>query len=252
MTYETLRVRSQGPVTFVQLDRPLQNNAINARLIDECTHALDTLPEDTGVVVLEGRADVFCVGADFAEISASGEAGVPEADPARLYALWYRLASGPFCSVAHVRGKVNAGGVGFVAACDVVIAQTSAEFALSELLFGLFPACVLPFLSRRIGAAKANYFTLLTRSIGAAQARDWGLVDEVADNSEELLRLHLLRLRRLNPRKLGAYKAYMRELDPSLAQAQSSAISANRAMFRDPNTLNDIRRFVASGRFPWD
>nr|WP_269820011.1 enoyl-CoA hydratase-related protein [Bacillus velezensis] len=42
-------------------------------------------------------------------------------------------------------GVANAGGIGFVAASDIVIADDTAVFSLSELLFGLFPAMVLPF-----------------------------------------------------------------------------------------------------------
>jgi len=51
--------------------------------------------------------------------------------------------------IAKVEGKVNAGGVGLVAASDIVVAHTQATFGLSEALFGLLPACVMPFLIRK-------------------------------------------------------------------------------------------------------
>ena len=94
-------------------------------------------------------------------------------------------------SIAHVRGKANAGGIGFVAACDIVLADSAAVFSLSELLFGLMPACVLPFLVRRIGFAKANAMTLSTQPVGVQVAREWGLVDAFEENSDNLLRKHL-------------------------------------------------------------
>ncbi len=70
---------------------------------------------------------------------------VRERNPERLYDLWLRLATGPFITISHVRGRVNAGGIGFVATSDIVLAERSAQFSLSELLFGVFPARYFPF-----------------------------------------------------------------------------------------------------------
>jgi len=120
-----------------------------------------------------------------------------------------RLATGPYVTIAHVRGTANAGGVGFVAASDIVLADETAQFSLSELLFGLYPACVMPFLIRRIGFQKANYFTMMTKPISAMLACEWGLVDAVEPVSEVLLRRHLQRLRRLSKTAIRRYKTYM-------------------------------------------
>jgi polyketide biosynthesis enoyl-CoA hydratase PksH len=252
MTYSTVKVRQQGPVCFLQLHRPEQKNAISQLLVDECLDVVDRMPETATILVLEGLPDVFCSGADFGEISAHAGSGQPGADPETLYALWYRLATGPFCSVAHVKGKVNAGGVGFVAACDVVLADSTVEVSLSELLFGLYPACVLPFLMRRIGFQKAHYLTLMTKPVSAQQAKEWGLIDELGASSEELLRLHLLRLRRLTRATMASYKSNVTAIHPSLLEAKPTALAANRAMFTDPQNVANIQKFVQTGRFPWD
>src|SRR3546814_2371237 len=108
-------------------------------------------------------------------------------DPEAIYELCGHLAQERFCSITNVGGKANAGGVGFAAACDIVLADPSAEFSLSELLFALIPACVLPFLIRRIGFQKAHYMTLTTRPVPVRQALEWGLVDACDGNSEDLL-----------------------------------------------------------------
>ena len=121
--------------------------------------------EGVSVLILRGQPTVFCAGGDFGALVESGrtDPGGGVADPAPLYDLWLRLTEAPFVSVSVVRGRVNAGGVGLVAATDLVIAEPGASFALSELLFGLFPACVLPFLVRRVGAQRAHQLTLTTR-----------------------------------------------------------------------------------------
>ncbi|MBJ9679655.1 enoyl-CoA hydratase/isomerase [Burkholderia gladioli] len=255
--YRTLRVRRQGGVTFVRIERPEADNAINAALLEEMADVLDRCDAATHVIVLEGQADAFCVGADFAEIRAA-HAGAPSeaaraaGDPGPLFDLWHRLATGPRIVISHVRGKVNAGGVGFVAASDIVLADDTATFSLSELLFGLMPACVLPFLIRRIGWQRAHYMTLSTQPLDAARALAWGLVDAHDANGEALLRRHLARLRRLDGVAVARYKRYANALTGRFDSDRSLALAANREVFSDPTNLERIVRFVESGIFPWE
>ncbi len=252
--FETLQVRVQDEVCFIRIHRPEANNTINDRLIEEFTRVLDQCETQARVVVLEGSPQVFCFGADFKGIQERFAGGAPyEAlDPGPMYDLWLRLASGPYVSIAHVRGQANAGGIGFVAACDLVICDETATFGLSELLFGLMPACVLPFLVRRMGHAKANYMTLMTEPVGALCARDWGLVDEVAADSQNALRKKLLRLRRLSKTALRRYKRYMAALDGSLSADRQLALDANREVFSDTANIARIARYVTTGQFPWE
>jgi len=171
--------------------------------------------------------------------------------PGPLYDLWLRLATGSYVTVSHVRGKANAGGIGFVAASDIVLADETAVFSLSELLFGLYPACVLPFLVRRIGFQKANYLTLMTQPITVIQAREWGLVDAFESDSDALLRRHLIRLRRLSKTAIRRYKTHMGRINSSLAELKPIAVNANLEMFSDADNLNAIARYVQEGIFPW-
>lgn len=90
-----------------------------------------------------------------------------------------QLAESSKIIVAKVQGKVNAGGIGLVAGSDLVVADNEASFALSELLFGLLPAMVLPFLIQRVGLQRAKLLALTTQPIQAAEAQRWGLVDEI-------------------------------------------------------------------------
>jgi polyketide biosynthesis enoyl-CoA hydratase PksH len=252
--YQTIRVRFEEDIGFVQIHRPESNNAINDRLVEELGHALQACEAHAKVAVLEGLPEVFCSGADFKEIHARSEdeCASREQDPGPLYDLWHRLASGPCITVAHVRGRANAGGIGFVAACDIVLSEDKAAFSLSELLFGLMPACVLPFLVRRVGFAKANYMTVTTQPIPADQARQWGLVDACEENSENLLRKHLLRLRRLNKDGIARYKRYASRLDDALRASRPKALEANVEVFSDPDNLRKIGRYVKTGKFPWE
>lgn len=251
--YTSLSVRRDESVLFVQFGDTGGRNTITPSLITELTRVLESCEAAVSVIVLEGTPEVFCAGVDFESLHGRVLAGQPaDVDPEGLYALWRKLAEGPWVSVAHVRGRVNAGGVGFVAACDVVIADETAVFSLSELLFGLFPACVLPFLIRRVGFQKAHYLTLMTNSVPVTQAQAWGLVDASAANSRDLLRKHLLRLQRLSPVAVGRYKAYATRLHGAIAALQQEAVAANREMFADSENVARIVRYVEQGVFPWE
>lgn len=250
-TYDCIRVRSENGVWFIQIYRPEANNTINNRLVEEFTEVIDLCRDHAKIVVLEGLPEVFCFGADFTEIQ-QNESQYQGQNPEPLYDLWLKLVFSPFISIAHVRGKVNAGGMGFVAACDIVLCEEKAIFSLSELLFGLMPACVLPFLIRRIGFSKANYLTLMTQPISAKQACEWGLVDACEEKSENLLRKHLLRLKRLSKDGISRYKRYMNNLDDNLTKSKPKALEANNEVFLDQNNIRKISHYVKTGEFPWE
>ena len=73
--------------------------------------------------------------------------------------------------ISCVDGQVLAGGVGLVACSDLVIATSKAEFGLSEALWGLLPAMVLPYLIRKVGVQKAYFMTLTTIRISVEEAK---------------------------------------------------------------------------------
>ena len=255
-TYDTIRVTFQDTICHLQIDRPESNNTINDTLIDECHDVLSMCEDAATVVVISGSPEVFCYGADFGAIAGQSRLHIREphhdAGPGPMYDLWLRMATGPYVTISNVRGKVNAGGVGFVAASDIVLADETAQFSLSELLFGLYPACVMPFLIRRVGFQKAHYLTLMTQPITVKQAAEWGLVDMVEPSSDMLLRRHLQRLRRLSKTAIRRYKSYMSHMTTSLRELRSTAIAGNLEVFSDTHNLQSIARYVDHGLFPWE
>lgn len=249
--HETVRVRHQGDVCYLQMYRPDSNNTINDEMVRECAEVLDDCARWAKVVVLEGLPDVFCFGADLRGMRSAAAQGASPHDAQALYALWLQLKRGPFVSVAHVRGKANAGGVGFAVACDIVLCDQKASFSLSELLFGLLPACVLPFLIDRVGRARAHTMTLMTQPVVAQQALAWGLADACDEDSDKLLRMQLLRLRLLPKDGIARHKRYMASLDDFLEASRAKAVACNKEVFSDAHTLSKIDRYLATGEFPW-
>jgi polyketide biosynthesis enoyl-CoA hydratase PksH len=255
--YQTIAVSYQDPVCFIKFDRPDSQNTINVQMVKEIADVLSECKNKASIVVFEGSNEVFCFGADFKAVGTSAYDSQPQDaiqsnNPEALYDIWQLLKEGEFISVAHVVGKANAGGIGFIAACDIVIANPNAEFSLSELLFGLMPACVIPFLKRRIGTQRTHYMTLTTQSISANQAYSWGLVDVLDINSADSLRKHLLRFRRLSKKSIKQYKEYIGELQRNPDQEKALAIKANQSVLSDPENIAGILRYQREGIFPWE
>lgn len=224
-------------------------------MIEECLRVVEECEQSTKILILKGLPDVFCFGADFSWMDeqnyTSNQRG-EEHDPQVLYELWKRISLGPFISIAAVEGRVNAGGMGFVAACDIVLSGAAAEYSLSELIFGILPACVMPFLIKKVGFQRANYMTLMTSPFSAREVAEWGLVDAVSDSLDELLRRHLLRLRRVPRDGIVRHKRYMNALVPVLIEKEQLAVDENRLTFSLPSVVSNIGRYVESGKLPWE
>jgi len=246
-TYDTIRVEFQDSVCRIELARPDANNTISSQLVAECSHVLSLCEELATVVVLSGSPEVFCLGADF-----KGIAGGDTFSPEPMYDLWLRMATGPYVTISHVRGKANAGGVGFVAASDIVLADDTAQFSLSELLFGLYPACVLPFLIRRTGFQPAYAMTLSTLPVQAAEAARSGLVDELTDDTELAVRRLGNRLARLDTSTVRETKDYFRRLWIVDDATERTAVAEFARMMSSPVVRGRIGDFAAHQRFPWE
>ncbi|MEL6646545.1 MAG: enoyl-CoA hydratase-related protein [Pseudomonadota bacterium] len=242
MTHDaSLSTHCEGAVTHVVLTR----ETITDALVRQFHAELDAAEERKSVVItLRGTQDTFCTGADFDSVT--------PVDPENLYRLWQRLAQGPFVSICLVDGRALAGGIGFVAACDMCMATHRASFAVSELLFGLHPACVLPFLVRKIGDHRARLLTLTTQTVGVEKALEIGLVDAVSENLDLDLGHHIRRIQHLDAGRVGDFKSYAAGMTQFLDLARSEAVAENRRLFSDPQLLANIDRYKRDMKFPWE
>ncbi|MGY1639040.1 enoyl-CoA hydratase-related protein [Geodermatophilus sp. SYSU D00742] len=133
------------------------------------------------MVVLDHTGRVVCSGTDLAEAAggAAQDQGVNEF-PALLEMIW----DAPKPVVAAVRGPARAGGVGLLAACDVVVAATSATFAFTEVRIGVVPAVISAVCLPRMVPNVAHRLMLTGEAFDAPAALVGGLVDLVVPDGE--------------------------------------------------------------------
>lgn len=136
----------------------------------------------TRVIVLKGGSGVFCKGLDISAVNDSNvEPGTSITDLAECL---LSLRRAPAAVIAVVDGVVLGGGVGLVAASDLVIATENSSFGLPEALFGLAPSIILPFLLERMRPQEVRLWGLSAYARSATQAADAGLVDVVVRGGE--------------------------------------------------------------------
>jgi polyketide biosynthesis enoyl-CoA hydratase PksH len=257
MTPSTVLTQRAGPCTFLTLQRPASRNSLNRQLLTELNDALDASEHDpdTRVVVLQGAADVFCTGMDLREALQDGTSPSEGAGaaPHELYLRTLkRFTLSPRIIVARVDGVTLAGGVGLVAAADFALGGPACTFALSEALWGLLPACVLPFLVRRVGFQRAYAMTLGTQTIGAARACEIGLLDELCVDLDAGVRRLTTRLTRLDPATVLEAKRYFRRLWILSEATEAAALEELTMLMGTPRVRANLRAFVDEGRFPWE
>ncbi len=178
MSDRVLQVERRRGVATLTLDSPANRNALSRAMRAHLRSALTGAIADDSVrvVVLDHTGRVFCSGMDLSEAAggAAEDQGVHEF-PALLELVW----NSPKPVVAAVRGPARAGGVGLLAACDVVVAAEAATFAFTEVRIGIAPAVISAVVLPRMVPNVAHRLMLTGEVFEAPQALAGGLVDLV-------------------------------------------------------------------------
>jgi len=184
---------TRAGVAIVTLNRPDVHNAFNAELIAELTDVFTMIADQSSIrmMILRGEGPSFSAGADLAWMkrAATHTREENEADAERLAEMLQRLYEMPQMTLALVHGIAMGGGAGLVAACDVAIAMAGASFRFSEVRLGLTPATISPFVIDAIGPRRARALFVTAESFDAAYAERIGLVQYVAQTSDEMAEL---------------------------------------------------------------
>jgi methylglutaconyl-CoA hydratase len=180
---ETVSYSVENQIAKVTLNRPEVHNAFNDVMIRELLEVFQEISkrEDIRVAILTGRGESFCAGADLnwmkRMINFTYEQNLE--DSLKLAELFYLMYSLPKPIIAAVNGAAIGGGTGLVAVCDIAIASENAKFSLSEVKLGLVPACISPYVIRKVGEGRCREFFLTGERVTAQRALELVLVNQV-------------------------------------------------------------------------
>lgn len=183
-TYKTIQLKKdKSGIANVIMNRPEVHNAFNAEMIDELTTVFKALNEDKNiqVIILSANGKSFSAGADINWMKDMAQATEDEnkTDSEKLAALMRTINFNAKATLAKIQGLALGGGVGLACCCDVVVAEESAKFGLTEAKLGLVPAVISPYVIDAIGTRKARRYFQTAEIFRADTAKELGIVSEV-------------------------------------------------------------------------
>ena len=188
MFYQTILLESANNIATIWLNRPEVHNAFNDLTIRELADALKELEKDDALraVVIRGKGKSFCAGADLNWMKAVREYRYEEnfRDSLDLCRLLNNIYTFPKPVIAVVHGSAIGGANGLLASCDIAICEENTTFSLSEVKIGLIPACISPYVIKRVGEPIARELMLTGKRIKGAEAEKFRLVNRSLPESE--------------------------------------------------------------------
>ncbi len=194
MSYETLTFERDGGVAVITLNRPDAANSLNVPMAEElvkvATHC-DSNP-DIRCVVFTGAGKMFSAGGDLHSFAAQGD-GMAEYmryATTGLHAAISRFARMNAPYLVAVNGVAAGAGFSMAISGDMVFAAESAKFTMAYTRAGVSPdGSSTYFLPRLVGHVKAMQLILMNDVLSAAEAREWGLVNEVVADDQLMPRV---------------------------------------------------------------
>ncbi len=254
-----VELERRGPGAWLWLNRPEVRNALNDAVSGELAALLDKLERDAAVrvIVLAGRGTAFCAGGDLQRMEKAARMTKTRSrrEAGRFAKLLLRLHSYPKPVIARVHGAAFAGGMGLVAACDLVVASEEAEFCLPEVRIGLVPAMISPYLVRALGEQQARRYMLTGERLSAREAQRLGFVHEcvAAAELDACVEKFAAQLAQAGPQALARSKKLLAkvaraEITPKLASETAAALAEARA---SGEAREGIRSFLEKRKPRW-
>lgn len=194
MSEATVLLEARGSVALITLNRPQSLNSFTRQMHGELRAALDRIAGDKTIraAVITGAGRGFCAGADLAEFDVRpGPDQVQRADPGPIIEKLFnptvrKLMEVRVPTIAAVNGVAAGAGASLAMSCDLAIAAPGAAFIQAFSRIGLIPdAGGSWFLVKKLGLARAMGCAMLGDKVSAQDAREWGMIWDVAPEGQD-------------------------------------------------------------------
>src|SRR5271157_1052066 len=257
MNFNTIQLAYDRGLATITLNRPEKRNAISFELIDDLLRALDEVAKsDAIVLILTGAGKAFCSGMDLDNLKTllgrSPEQNLK--DSQTMVQLFRSLYEFPKVTIAAVNGAAIAGGTGLALLCDFTLAVPEAKFGYTEVRIGFVPAIVSTFLLRQVGEKQARDLLLTGRIIGAEEALQMGLINEIVAPENLLGRARELAANLLqnSPASLLATKRLLKQYSSvELSQQIAAAVDENARIRTTADFREGITSFLEKRKPVW-
>lgn len=227
MGFNFIKLAFEGKVAKLQLNRPEAYNALNVEMIEEIVLALKEVKDsDTDILLLSGNGKGFCAGGDIKSmLSLNGETNFQRIMDS-INEMIITLYTIPKLTISVIHGPVAGLGLSMVLATDYAIASEQAVLAMNFIGIGLIPdGGGHFFLKAKVGEHQAKQIIWDGKNLGAPEAYQHGLIDEVVALAE------------LDGRVIAKIEEWLQK--PREAMLQSKEIFAKESL---PNLLNVLEQ----------
>lgn len=186
--YETLKVEEKNQILYVGLNRPECRNAFNPQMIQDLTQCFTTasnLPNIRGIY-LYGEGKAFCSGADLNWMQSMKNFSEEEniQDALQLFNMFKSVLSCSVPIIGSFHKYVMGGAIGLASICDVALAETGTQFCFSEVLLGLAPAVISPFVLNKMNKSFVHHYALTGERFSEQVAEKSGLIQFCGSKKE--------------------------------------------------------------------
>ena len=215
--YKTIELSLENGVFTIWLNRPDLHNAFNKTMLEELTECIETVDKEKVIyILLRGKGKSFCAGVDLNWMKSVSQNSyeLNYEESLLLSKCFYTIYSCPKPTVAVVHGVALGGANGLLSACDLAYCADDAVFSLSEVKIGIVPACISPYVIKRVGEYGAKELMLTGRRINGKEAESFRLVNKSVppDRLDETLKALDLLLRTSGPKAMSHCKTLIHEV----------------------------------------
>lgn len=241
--------RDGGSVAFVTLDNARRLNVMSTALMDAFVATMSELAADDGLraVVLTGAGErAFVGGADVDEMAALTSPDAARGFILKVHACCKAVRDLPVPVIGRINGFCLGAGLELAAACDLRVAALGAVFGMPEVKLGIPSVVEAALLPGLVGWGRTRQMLLLGETFGAADARSWGLAEEVVPlaDLDAVVERWLAALLTSTPQAVRLQKALIRRWeDLPLTQAIAAGVEAFADAFRTDEPARAMQAF---------
>ena len=214
--FKTITTTLDQGIFTIWLNRPEVHNAFDETMLRELTSCFETLDPQTVCVILRGRGKSFCAGVDLHWMKAVSQNSYEQnyTESLLLSKCFLAIYNSPKPTLAVVHGVALGGANGLLSACDLAYCTDDATFSLSEVKIGIVPACISPYVIKRVGEYGAKELMITGRRIRGKEAEHFRLVNKSvpAEKLDETLDELIALLRTSGPKAMSHCKTLIHDV----------------------------------------
>jgi len=197
--YTTIEFELKDRVATIWLNRPEVHNAFNDIMLAEIMDCIESANDNDNIIclIIRGRGKSFCAGVDLNWMRDVAKNSYEQnyKESLNLSKCFYTIYTSKKPTIAIIHGNSLGGANGILSACDLAYCVNDAIFSLSEVKIGIVPACISPYVVKRVGEYGAKDLMLTGKRITGEVAEEYKLVnksisiDDLDDYLESVIKL---------------------------------------------------------------